>query len=186
MRLASRRGLSETRGPNGLSSRTVDAEGEVLDVLVQFKRNKHAPLELLCKLLKRGAFAPERLVTGDLRSYSAPGWTALGANAGMNVRARSLRRPCAGSCGIEQTAGPTRQAAGRTPEFGRMRAFFCVPPKFASLVPEYDRDQLRRLIPRYRILGFAGEFVPVRRPAPASGKRVRGTQQGVERTRRNP
>jgi len=51
--------------------RVVDAEGEVLDVLVQSKRNKHAALRLMRKLLKKYAFAPERLVTDDLRSYSA-------------------------------------------------------------------------------------------------------------------
>jgi putative transposase len=51
--------------------RAVDAEGEVLDVLVQSKRNKHAALKLMRKLLKKYAFVPERLVTDDLRSYRA-------------------------------------------------------------------------------------------------------------------
>jgi len=39
--------------------RAVDAEGEVLDVLVQSKRNKHAALQLMRKLL-----------AGDLRRQS--------------------------------------------------------------------------------------------------------------------
>jgi len=51
--------------------RAVDAEGEVLDVLVQPKRNKHAALKLLRKLLKKQGFAPEVLVTDKLRSYGA-------------------------------------------------------------------------------------------------------------------
>ena len=51
--------------------RAVDAEGEVLDGLVQSKRNKHAALKLMRKLLKKYAFVPERVVTDDLRSYSA-------------------------------------------------------------------------------------------------------------------
>ena len=51
--------------------RAVDAEGEVLDVLVQSKRNKHAALKLMRKLLKKYAFVPERLVTDDLRSFGA-------------------------------------------------------------------------------------------------------------------
>src|SRR5271166_4997998 len=51
--------------------RAVDAEGEVLEVLVQSKRNKHAALKLMRKLLKKYAFAPERLVTDDLRSYGS-------------------------------------------------------------------------------------------------------------------
>jgi putative transposase len=53
--------------------RAVDAEGEVLDVLVQSKRNKHAALKLMRKLLKKYACVPERLITDDLRSYSAAG-----------------------------------------------------------------------------------------------------------------
>ena len=51
--------------------RAVDAEGELLDVLVQSKRNTHAALKLMRKLLRKYAFVPERLVTDDLRSYSA-------------------------------------------------------------------------------------------------------------------
>jgi putative transposase len=51
--------------------RAVDAEGEVLDMLVQSKRNKHAALKLMRKLLKKYDFVPERLVTDDLRSYGA-------------------------------------------------------------------------------------------------------------------
>ena len=57
--------------------RAVDAEGEVLDVLVQSKRKKHAALKLMRKLLKKYAFAPERSVTDDLRSY-APAARDLG------------------------------------------------------------------------------------------------------------
>ena len=51
--------------------RAVDAEGEVLDVPVQSKRNKHAALKLMRKLLKKYALVPERMVTDNLRSYSA-------------------------------------------------------------------------------------------------------------------
>ncbi|MGB8897979.1 MAG: IS6 family transposase, partial [Methylocella sp.] len=49
--------------------RAVDAEGEVLDVLVQTRRNKRAALKLM--LLKKYGFAPDKLVTDDLRSYAA-------------------------------------------------------------------------------------------------------------------
>jgi putative transposase len=51
--------------------RAVDAEGEVLDVLVQSKRDKRAALKLMRKLLRKYAVVPERLVTDDLRSYRA-------------------------------------------------------------------------------------------------------------------
>ena len=45
--------------------RAVDAEGEVLDVLVQSKRNKHAALKLMRNLLKKYAIVPERMITDD-------------------------------------------------------------------------------------------------------------------------
>ena len=51
--------------------RAVDAEGEVLDVLVQAKRNKHAALKLMRKLLRKYGFVPDLLITDDLRSYDA-------------------------------------------------------------------------------------------------------------------
>ena len=51
--------------------RAVDAEGEVLDVVVQSKRDKRAALKLLRKLLKKMAFVPDKFVTDDLRSYGA-------------------------------------------------------------------------------------------------------------------
>ena len=51
--------------------RAVDKEGEVLDVLVQKRRNKEAVLKLLRKLLKNQGAAPEAIVTDGLRSYLA-------------------------------------------------------------------------------------------------------------------
>ncbi|MSP50878.1 MAG: IS6 family transposase [Alphaproteobacteria bacterium] len=51
--------------------RAVDAEGEVLDVLVQAKRNKQAALKLMRKLLKKFGFVPQVLVTDHLPSYHA-------------------------------------------------------------------------------------------------------------------
>jgi putative transposase len=51
--------------------RAVDAEGEVLDVLVQSKRDKSAAVTLMRKLLKKYGFVPDRLITDDLRSYRA-------------------------------------------------------------------------------------------------------------------
>jgi transposase-like protein len=37
----------------------------VLDVLVQTRRNKHAALKLMRKLLKKYGFVPDKLVTDD-------------------------------------------------------------------------------------------------------------------------
>ncbi len=78
--------------------RAVDAEGEVLDVLVQSKRNRDAALKLMRKLLRKYAFAPERLVTDDLRSYGSAA-RDLGLESrrergrGKNNRAENSHQP---------------------------------------------------------------------------------------------
>ena len=51
--------------------RAVDDEGEVLDMLVHRRRNKHAALKLLRKLLKRQGVHPETIITDKLASYRA-------------------------------------------------------------------------------------------------------------------
>ncbi|MDP2620323.1 MAG: IS6 family transposase [Hyphomicrobiales bacterium] len=51
--------------------RAVDSEGEVLDVLVQARRNKTAALKLMRKLLKTQGCVPDRIVTNKLPSYGA-------------------------------------------------------------------------------------------------------------------
>ena len=51
--------------------RAVDSEGEVLDILVQSRRNKKAALKLMRKLLKKQGYAPNKVVTDKLPSYGA-------------------------------------------------------------------------------------------------------------------
>jgi transposase-like protein len=51
--------------------RAVDDEGEVLDMLVQKRRNTEAALRLLRKLLKHQGSHPEMIVTDGLASYRA-------------------------------------------------------------------------------------------------------------------
>src|SRR3712207_3621632 len=51
--------------------RAVDSEGEVLDLLVQAKRDTKAALRLMRKLLNKQGYAPDELVTDKLGSYGA-------------------------------------------------------------------------------------------------------------------
>ena len=51
--------------------RAVDDEGEVLDMLVQKRRNTDAALRFLRKLLKHQGIRPETIVTDKLASYGA-------------------------------------------------------------------------------------------------------------------
>ena len=48
--------------------RAVDDEGEVLDILVQSRRDTRAAVRLMRKLIKKQGFAPEVLVTDGLGS----------------------------------------------------------------------------------------------------------------------
>ncbi len=61
--------------------RAVDSEGEVLDLLMQRRRDKTAATKLMRKLLKKQGYAPTVLVTDKLRSYGA-----ARAAIGMTVR----------------------------------------------------------------------------------------------------
>jgi transposase-like protein len=51
--------------------RAVDHEGEILDMLVQRRRDKRVALKLIRKLLRKQGFAPRLVVTDKLRSYGA-------------------------------------------------------------------------------------------------------------------
>src|SRR2546427_5241857 len=51
--------------------RAVDHEGEVLDMLVQRRRDKRAELRLMRKLLKKQGFMPTLLTTDKLGSYGS-------------------------------------------------------------------------------------------------------------------
>ena len=51
--------------------RAVDEDGDVLDILVQSRRNRQAAKRFFRKLLNRQGREPRRLITDKLRSYSA-------------------------------------------------------------------------------------------------------------------
>ncbi len=73
--------------------RAVDDEGEVLDMLVQQRRNKDAALKLLRKLLRNQGVRPETIVTDKLASYRAGvrdlGLTARHRPGGMRANNRA-------------------------------------------------------------------------------------------------
>jgi putative transposase len=104
--------------------RAVDAAGEVLDVLVQSKRNKHAALKLMRKLLKKYAFVPERLVTPTTCAHTAPRSETLGSNGAMSAgdgrttepRIRICRRGGGSArCSVSRVRVPRRNFSPRAP-----------------------------------------------------------------------
>jgi putative transposase len=96
--------------------RAVDSEGEVLDILVQSRRNKKAALKLMRKLLKKQGFVPDAFVTDKLPSYGAAlkeiGLSKrhdfggrknnLAKNSHLPVRQRERRMQCFKSAGSAQ------------------------------------------------------------------------------------
>lgn len=78
--------------------RAVDANGYVLDALLQSRRNKAAALRLMRRLLKNHGTTPRVLVTDKLRSYSAakaelmPG-VEHRSHKGLNNRAENSHLP---------------------------------------------------------------------------------------------
>ncbi|MDP3404438.1 MAG: DDE-type integrase/transposase/recombinase [Brevundimonas sp.] len=66
--------------------RAVDDEGEALDVLVQKRRNKHAALKLLRRLLRNAGVHPGVIVTDKLASY----------RTAMKVLNLQIRHRCGG------------------------------------------------------------------------------------------
>jgi len=71
--------------------RAVDHEGEVLDILVQRRRDTRAALRLMRKLLKKQGFPPKLLVTDKLRSY-ASAFRQLGLSCPHEQRLRKNNR----------------------------------------------------------------------------------------------
>ena len=65
--------------------RAVDAEGEVLDVLVQSKRNKLAALKLMRKLLKKYSIRPSSGWSPTTCDHTAPRSEILASNATMSA-----------------------------------------------------------------------------------------------------
>src|SRR5215210_1265151 len=85
--------------------RAVDSEGEILNLLVQPRRDTAAALKLMRKLLKKQGYAPDKLVTDKLGSYGAAG--------------RELRLSCRHDQGLRKN--------NRASLFGRLKssAFRC-------------------------------------------------------------
>src|SRR5919202_6483899 len=78
--------------------RAVDHEGEVLDILMQRRRDKKAAVKLMRRLLKKQGFAPAVVVTDQHRSYGAA-FREIGLSARhkqgrrMNNRAENSHQP---------------------------------------------------------------------------------------------
>ncbi|MGE0651873.1 MAG: IS6 family transposase [Alphaproteobacteria bacterium] len=89
--------------------RAVDAEGEVLDVLVQSKRDARAASKLMRKLLRKQGVAPKVIVTDKWRAYGA----AIGE---LRLTAEHIKRKSANNR-AENSHQPGRRRESKTQGF---------------------------------------------------------------------
>jgi putative transposase len=78
--------------------RAVDQDGDVLDILVQSRRDKKAAKKFFRKLLKGLRYVPRVIITDKLKSYSAAKAEVLPSvehcqNKGQNNRAENSHQP---------------------------------------------------------------------------------------------
>ena len=86
------------RGQKHSLWRAVDQDGNVLDILVQSRRNKKAAKRFFRKLLKGLQYVPRVIVTDKLRSYGAAKREILPGvehrqHKGLNNRAENSHQP---------------------------------------------------------------------------------------------
>ncbi len=89
--------------------RAVDDEGEVLDILLQPRRDTKAAVRLMRKLIRKQGFAPELLVTDKLGSYGA-------AKVKLGLTARHEQRKSANNR-AENSHQPTRRRERKMQRF---------------------------------------------------------------------
>src|SRR4030081_3785884 len=86
------------RGERHSLWRAVDQDGNVLDILVQSRRNKHAAKKFFRKLLKGLQYVPRVIITDQLRSYGAAKAELMPSvehrkQKGLNNRAENSHQP---------------------------------------------------------------------------------------------
>ena len=91
----------------------VDEDVDVIDILVQSRRNQRAAARFFRKLLKGQERAPRRLITDKLRSYAAAHRAVMPSVVHLTTRYENNR--------VEVSHQPTRQREGQMRRFKSAR-----------------------------------------------------------------
>ena len=112
----------------------VDGEGEVLEIVVQSRRNKKAALKLMRRLLKKQGFVPDTFITDKLPSCGAA-LKELGLARHHDFGGRKNNRARESSL-----ASPTAGTTNATPQIGSISVA-------DSLYPRHPQQHLQRPTP---------------------------------------
>ena len=136
---------------NGKTSylwRAVDQDGNVLDILVQSRRNKAAAKKFFRKLLKGCTYVPRVLITDKLGSYEAakkelmPG-VEHRRHRRLNNRAENSHQPTRQRERTMRCFKSPGHAQRFLSAFGPIREHFC-PRRHRLRAEEYRRERARR------------------------------------------
>src|SRR5213594_1441405 len=133
----------------------VDQDGDVLDILVQSRRNKRAAKKFFRKLLKVLHYVPRVIITDKLRSYAAAKAEILPSvqheqHTGLNNRAENSHQPTRERERRMRGFKSPRQAQRFLSAFGVIASFFR-PGRHLLAVPNY-REIMRRRFTQWREL----------------------------------
>jgi putative transposase len=128
--------------------RAVDQDGNVLDILVQSRRNKAAAKKFFRKLLKGCTYVPRVLITDKLASYGAAKREVLPSvehrqSRYLNNRAENSHQPTRKRERVMQRFKSPGHAQRFLAAFGPIREHFC-PRRHRLRAEEYRRERARR------------------------------------------
>src|SRR5713101_7381907 len=144
--------------------RAVDNEGEVLDFLVQRRRDAQAARKLMVKLLKKHGFAPSRVVTDQLRSYPAASARSGSRLARSGLASKQQGGELASADTPPRTKTAALQISRLSPTFPRhpCRHIQRIHPSTSSAAPTAFQGASRRFIPHLG-RGIRHRMTPVAR-----------------------
>ena len=133
--------------------RAVDADGNVLDVLLQRHRDTKAAERFFRKLLKKQGFVPRVIITDKLKSYEAAKKQVMKnvehrAHKGLNNRAENSHQPTRVRERRMRKFKSPGQAQRFLAAFGSIRDHFH--PKQNQLTAQRYRKQMRQRLEDWR------------------------------------
>lgn len=140
--MAPRRGFIRINGGQHYLWRAVDQHGNVLDVLVQSRRNGNAARRFFRKLLKGLQYVPRVIVTDKLGSYQVAHRELLGSVEHRRSKYLNNR--------AENSHQPTRQRERAMKRFtspGHAQRFLSA---FSSISPHFRPNRHRLSAPEWR------------------------------------